>query len=177
MQFENDSQSTLKNCIDLANKAINIGEATADELNKQEEKLDKMDNNIDIIDTNVKNAHRTLDNISSFIKSLFGSIKYPTINKTSSSNDISSNNIQSNDISSNDMTSNINNSSKITNKITDDDELDELYNLTIKMKELNISINKSIDRQTEKIQKITNRVDNSNINMNSANNKIDVLLK
>lgn len=166
MQFENDSQSTLKNCIDLANKAITIGEATADELNKQEEKLDKMDNNIDIIDTNVKNAHRTLDNISSFIKSLFGSIKYPTINKSVSS-----------DISSNDIPSDINNSSKITNKITDDDELDELYNLTIKMKELNISINKSIDRQTEKIQKITNRVDNSNIDINSANNKIDVLLK
>ena len=151
-----ESQVALKNCIEMANRALSIGAATADELDKQERQLDKMGTDVDVIDTNVQNAHRTLDNISSFIKSLFGSIKYPTLKPSNPINHDPTNHIHD-----------------MSHK---NDDLDELYNLTVKMKELNISINKSIDRQTEKIQSLTERVDGTNRNIGLANAKIDELL-
>jgi len=164
MEFQNESSSTsLRNCINLANKALDLGVATAEELDKQEQQLDRMDGNVDVIDTNVQNAHRTLDNISSFIKSLFGAVRYPTTTSTK----------QTGSIKSEEIKPNMATTTVISQK---DDELDELYNLTVQMKELNISINKSLDRQTEKIQKLTNRVDNSNSGIKSANDKIDKLL-
>lgn len=162
MEFQNESsQSTLRNCIDLANKAVEIGAATAEELDKQEQQLDRMDGNVDIIDSNVQNAHRTLDNISSFIKSLFGAVRYPTVKPSEP--------VESTKPTKAEHISNLPSS-------TNDDELDELYNITVRMKEMNISINKSIDRQIDKIQKLNNRVDSSNAGIRSANDKIDKLL-
>jgi cell division FtsZ-interacting protein ZapD len=160
MEFQNESSLTnLRKCIDLANKALELGTATAEELDKQEQQLDRMDGNVDIIDTNVQNAHRTLDNISSFIKSLFGAVKYPAPKPSEP--------IKQEEIKPTMPTS---------KEAQKDDELDELYNITVRMKDLNISINKSLDRQTEKIQKLNSRVDNSNIAIKSANEKIDKLL-
>ena len=178
-QIVNEEKSIklrLRNCIDIVRKTLNVGIDASVELSKQEEQLERMNNKVVVIDENVKNAHRTLDNMSSYIKSLLGSVKYLVIKKNNidNANDLNNNSKidKPNELGTTDNTYNLDEFDKL-DKL---DELDELYDLTIKMKEVSLEINKALDRQCNKILKITDEVDDVNLDIRSANGKINKLL-
>ncbi len=164
----------LKGCIDTAYNILKIGSETNEELYKQREQLERIDDKIDVIDTNVKNAHRTLDNMSSYFKSLLGSVKYdvekdkPWLVKSAGKLPAADNNRRLSGYSSEESCED--------NKTQEDKDLDELYMLTLKMKQMGLSINKALDDHNEKVEEKNNKADGTNDDIQSGNRKIIKLL-
>ena len=70
----------VDDCLAVSHRAeqniLEVGASTAQELEKQEEQLDNIDGKVIGIDDKINNAHKILDNISSYLKSLLGPIRY-----------------------------------------------------------------------------------------------------
>jgi len=161
----------LKNCIQTAYNIINVGRETNDELEKQGEKLEKINGKTVIIDKNVTNAHRSLDNMSSFVRSLFGSVKYD-VEKDRSWLVKSAGKLPQGEPLPSDL--------KETDESGEeefDKQLDQLYDLTLQMKQMSLEMNQSLDKHNEIIEEIDTRVDKSNYDIRTANKKIKKLME
>ena len=119
---------------------------------------------------NIKNADRTLDNMSSYVKSLFGSVKY-SIEKNTTWERV--------DKDEPDNSSELDIGIKDVNNSEDevDKQLDQLYELTLQMKKMGLEMNKTLDRHNDLIEDIDERVDHTNYDINKVNGRINKLLK
>jgi hypothetical protein len=178
----------LQRCIELAHNILNTSAETGIELHEQGDKLDKMMHKVDIVDENVRNADKTLKNMSSFFGSLWGTSDYEII-KDNSWRIKKAKSLDGNDGNYGDgnLGAKTKKEKKQLKKLKNkhfkenfeeyvEDELDIIIKLTQQMKEMGEQISKELDSQNSKMEKLRTNVDDVNEKIHDSNRKIIKLL-
>jgi chromosome segregation ATPase len=171
---KNNTNQTLDNCISIVSNTLKDATDTSIEIKTQGEQFTKMYDMTEDIKYNTKKANGILDKMLSYV----GYIRNKS-SKSPKKKKIKKNQI----IDESTLTGEeelILEDNLFVVSITDEDKEDKLhtlYNLTKQLKEVNLGINSTLDRQNEQVDQLETKVGDRFVDIRHTNRKINKFLR